>query len=97
MCANLMSLLQYLLGFMSSLSCRNVADLSMSAHRDDRLTTTTNPAYEMMKQRRRGEGEEGEGEGGGGVGGGGEGGEGEGEQESHNYDLIGLQTCRKII
>ena len=39
-------------------SYRNVVDLSMSAHKGGAPTTTTNPAYEMVKQ----------GEGGGGQG-----------------------------
>ena len=59
----------------STASCRNVVDLSTSAHKDGALTTTTNPAYEMMKP------------GGGGEGGGGG---GDGAQGSHEYELVGV-------
>ena len=41
----------------TALTCRNVVDLSMSAQKGDALTTTTNPAYEMMKQGGRGGGQ----------------------------------------
>ena len=70
---------------MSSFSCRNAVNLSMSAHEVGAPTTNNDPAYEMMEQG-----------GGGGEEGGGEG-EGEGggkeEQEIQKDDL----TCRTII
>ena len=39
------------LSFFSTTSYRNVVDLSMSAYKGGALTTATNPAYEIMKQR----------------------------------------------
>ena len=50
--------------------------ISVSAHKDGALTTTTNPAYEMMKQGRGGE-----------CGGGGG---GDGAQGSPEYELVGV-------
>ena len=67
-----------LLSFFFTASCRNEVELSRT---HGPLTTTTNPAYEMINKG---------GGGGGGGEGGGRGGRGGGGQESCEYEMVGV-------